>query len=341
MAVRDDGAEMVTGGADAALCVWRDATVEQRRAEQDKDEFILLQQQKLDNLVRGGKHTQALTLAIAMDQPHRALVVLFALLSSSGDAAGDDPKNPHHHHLLLLHNNHHSNVLCELMRGLSREELLTLMSWIKDWNTNAKFASVTQPLLTALFSVFSASSLAKLPQMRGLLQALIPYSQRHEQRLKALRRNAYLLDYTLAEMQLPAAVEADDQPQQQQQQQSVIISSSSSRAPLRLPVPPVIGPSSVSADTHQRKQKRRTQEDDDDDDESGIDVSQFHEVKEKKVEMDNEEEDVDDDDDLNDLGLNAGDTTARESKKASRKNKKRRTRSDTNSSAVTTGYSLR
>ena len=53
-------------------------------------------------------------------------------------------------------------------------------------------------LIHAVLKTTPASRLSSLPQVKGLLEALIPYSERHFERLDRLAQGAHFVGYTLA-----------------------------------------------------------------------------------------------------------------------------------------------
>jgi hypothetical protein len=64
-------------------------------------------------------------------------------------------------------------------------------------------------MLSAIFTAFPPSVLKKLDGFKELLEALLPYSDRHLQRTSTLLRGSYFVDYVINSM---ALMEAEAEP---------------------------------------------------------------------------------------------------------------------------------
>jgi U3 small nucleolar RNA-associated protein 13 len=152
-------------------------------------------------------YRRAIQLALSMEQPGR-LLSLFGDVQSkhsedsvSGQASVD-----------------------EVLRTLSSSDLAKLLRFVRDWNSNAKTSMVAQGIFYAIIKLRPASDLmqafsqeaaeatgnvfgdttkAKLAGGTGLrevIDALIPYTERHLSRMEKLVQESYMVDYILAEM---------------------------------------------------------------------------------------------------------------------------------------------
>lgn len=113
----------------------------------------------------------------------------------------------------------------EVIRTLGGTDLAKLLRFVRDWNTNARSSAVAQGVLLAVVKLrpaqditdaFAAeigeadladSGVAKgkknvtvTASMKEIIEALIPYTERHRARIDALVQQSYIVDYILAEM---------------------------------------------------------------------------------------------------------------------------------------------
>lgn len=113
----------------------------------------------------------------------------------------------------------------EVIRSLGGSDLVKLLCYVRDWNTNAKTSRVAQGVLYAVVKQKSADQVIKAfrdgseevtfanddtferkaPRLsnmtlKDLLDALIPYTERHLSRMDKLIQDSYMVDYILGEM---------------------------------------------------------------------------------------------------------------------------------------------
>jgi len=160
------------------------------------------------NYVALHDYRRAIELALSMSQPGR-LFSLFKDVASENDSTSFTGSGP----------------VDEVIRTLAGSDLLKLVTYVRDWNTNAKTSSVAQRVLFAIFKLRTADDVMQAfvdeavgyeltngkPKADGdkqgnrealkeLLEALIPYSERHLSRMSKLLQESYVLDYILGEM---------------------------------------------------------------------------------------------------------------------------------------------
>lgn len=166
-------------------------------------------------------YKRAIQLALAMSQPGR-LLSLFKEVSSSAEE-DEEPSLTG------------SAAVDEVIRTLAGAELAKLLRFVRDWNTNAKTAAVAQQVLFAVMKLRSAEDFIKAfgeenaerlfadgeveadvdgeevaavgsapatgrTALKELVDALIPYSERHLARMERLVQESYVVDYILGEM---------------------------------------------------------------------------------------------------------------------------------------------
>ena len=158
-------------------------------------------------------YKKAIQLALSMSQPGR-LLSLFKDVISSPSKDDDQPSiigNP---------------SVDEVIRTLGGSDLAKLLRFVRDWNTNAKTSSVAQKVLLTIVKLRSADEIiqafsdetdekvfvegdegsSQQPPTTGrtalkeLVDALIPYSERHLSRMEKLVQDSYVVDYILGEM---------------------------------------------------------------------------------------------------------------------------------------------
>ncbi|EPQ60264.1 WD40 repeat-like protein [Gloeophyllum trabeum ATCC 11539] len=201
LAVSKDARTIVSGAADSLLTFWEDCTEEIEAEKESKRAEMVLKEQDFLNYLSLHDYEHAVALALAMEQPGRLLSLFRDLLSS----AVDEPSSP---------------VLPKLLRQLTPPDLVKLLKYVRDWNTNAKNASVAQGVLGVIVRVWDAERLMKafsagelgVPgpdelvtgdganSLHELLDALIPYTERHLARMDRLVKESYVVDYVLGEM---------------------------------------------------------------------------------------------------------------------------------------------
>eukprot|EP00656_Telonema_subtile_P006540 TRINITY_DN13025_c0_g1_i3.p1 TRINITY_DN13025_c0_g1~~TRINITY_DN13025_c0_g1_i3.p1 ORF type:complete len:840 (-),score=297.96 TRINITY_DN13025_c0_g1_i3:186-2705(-) len=178
MAVHPDQKTLVTGGSDSTINVWADVTSQVDEEAVAADEAKELQRQELSNAARSKDYKRAVQLALQLEHPHQMYKLLEEMLGAGGAV---------------------QTVLLEL----PDEQLLQLLHYVRGWNAKAKQSEVAQAVLGAVLGAPGATE--RLMGMEGLkpvLEGLIPYSDRHLQRVNKLLRGSYFLDYVVQGMAL-------------------------------------------------------------------------------------------------------------------------------------------
>jgi U3 small nucleolar RNA-associated protein 13 len=160
------------------------------------------------NYVALHDYRRAIELALSMSQPGR-LFSLFKDIGSENQPASFTG----------------NGSVDEVIRTLAGRDLVRLLAYIRDWNANAKTSFVAQRVLFAIFKLRAVDDVMQAfvdepvgyeltsgkPTVGGdkqgsrealkeLLDALIPYSERHLLRMTKLHQESYVLDYILGEM---------------------------------------------------------------------------------------------------------------------------------------------
>jgi len=164
--------------------------------------------QDFGNYLSIRNYRKAIELALAMGQPGR-LFKLFKDIRSNAEPSsitGD-------------------TAVDEVLRTLSGPDLARILRYARDWNASAKTSEVAQGVLYAIFrlqkvedvigafavesaspananenGVQSGSGDNGSTPLRDIVDALIPYTERHLARMERLVQDSYVVDYVLGEM---------------------------------------------------------------------------------------------------------------------------------------------
>lgn len=148
----------------------------------------------------------ALVLALSLNQPGR-LLSLFKqiILSSQDDLEGQEVSK---------------SAMDAVLKKLSPQDLIKLLKHVRDWNTSAKTSGVSQTILYSLLKLRPVDEIAEAFNstikfngmieppvskdaaltLSELVQAMLPYTERHLARLDRLIQDSYIIDYVLKEM---------------------------------------------------------------------------------------------------------------------------------------------
>uniref|UniRef100_A0A9L0R2U5 Transducin beta like 3 n=1 Tax=Equus caballus TaxID=9796 RepID=A0A9L0R2U5_HORSE len=171
----------LTGASDSCVILWKDVTEVEQAEEQAKREEQVVKQQELDNLLQEKRYLRALGLAISLDRPHTVLTVIQAIRR--------DPE------------------ACEKLEAtvfqLRRDQKEALLRFCVTWNTNSRHCHEAQAVLGVLLRHEAPEELLAYEGVRASLEALLPYTERHFQRLSRTLQAATFLDFLWHNMKLP------------------------------------------------------------------------------------------------------------------------------------------
>ncbi|KAM4025964.1 transducin beta-like protein 3 [Anomaloglossus baeobatrachus] len=171
---------VVTGSADSSIVLWKDVTEEELAEEEAKQETEILQQQELSNLLHEKRFLKALGLAISLDQPHTVLRVIKAILL---EPQGKDDLE--------------KNIL-----RLRQDQKESILRYCSVWNTNSRNCHEAQCVLNILLLHETPEDLLQYGGIRGSVEALIPYTERHMQRMGRLLQASMFVDFMWQHMKL-------------------------------------------------------------------------------------------------------------------------------------------
>uniref|UniRef100_A0A8D0CJK8 Transducin beta like 3 n=1 Tax=Scleropages formosus TaxID=113540 RepID=A0A8D0CJK8_SCLFO len=169
---------VVTGSVDSSIILWEDVTEKELLEEQVKREDQILKLQELSNLLLEGRYLKALGLAISLDQPHTVLRVI------KGIRQGESG---------------HRKVE-ETITRLRQDQKESVLRYCAVWNTNARSCLDAQVVIQVLLQHESPELLLQYQGVRGILEGLLPYTERHMQRIGRLMQASMFLDYLWQKM---------------------------------------------------------------------------------------------------------------------------------------------
>ena len=179
-----NGKSLVSGGADSQLIVWQDTSKEVEAAKQAEEEEAILLDQKLANHLRHKEYGKALDISLARDKPHQTLKVLTSVIE-------DD----------LQKGKSGLESLKKYVRSWSVDPIIVrVLKYCREWNTRARNSPVALLTIKAIVSSFPADLLASTDEIPEILAGIVPYAERHFDRIDRLCANSYLLDYLLYSM---------------------------------------------------------------------------------------------------------------------------------------------
>ncbi|XP_074106164.1 transducin beta-like protein 3 [Cotesia typhae] len=173
LAVSHDENQIVSGGSDSQIVVWRDVTEENREKANAEKEQLILEEQKLANLLKADKLVAALKLSLKLEKPLQALRIIEGIMKNNGSERLED-------------------AISEL-KPHYKESLLKCASI---WNTNGRNAQAAQVVINILMNDIGSGAI-ELSSLSSSLEALIPYTDRHFKRLTRLFQDLHLLNYTV------------------------------------------------------------------------------------------------------------------------------------------------
>ncbi|DAA75268.1 TPA_exp: Uncharacterized protein A8136_2019 [Trichophyton benhamiae CBS 112371] len=173
---------LISGAADSVVTFWKDTTSSTLSAAVTASSERIEQDQQLQNYIHAGAYP----------------------IDATEDTAERDPDN-------LTGNADIDAVL----KTLDDELLYILLIRLRDWNTNARTARVSQRILYALFRSYPSSTFIELADrkyvlpndgksgksaaMKDILEALAAYTERHYRRIEELVDESYLVEWVLDE----------------------------------------------------------------------------------------------------------------------------------------------
>ena len=175
-----DGGKLVSGGADSQIVVWEDTTQQEEDEKRASEEKSIVLEQRLANHLRYREYDKALELALELNKPRQVLKVLTSIIEQ------DVTKG-------LTNLQGH-------VRGWDMERTHQVLQFCRDWNTRARNSNLAMLVVQAIVTTVPAADLASADGIPEILAGIVPYAERHFDRLDKLYGSTYLLDFTLSNM---------------------------------------------------------------------------------------------------------------------------------------------
>ncbi|XP_016094025.1 transducin beta-like protein 3 isoform X2 [Sinocyclocheilus grahami] len=203
---------LATASADGSIKIWsiqefsclRDVSEVELAEEQAKQEDQVLKQQELSNLLHEKKYLKALGIAISLDQPHTALRVIREIRQQEDGV----------------------QELEKTLLKLRQDQKESVLRFSVVWNTNSRSCLDAQAVLQVLLTHLSPEEILQYQGTRTHLEGLIPYTERHMQRIGRLLQASMFLDYMWQKMRITGgkdSVNLDDDEGMDTSPQSIFI----------------------------------------------------------------------------------------------------------------------
>ncbi|KAF7237458.1 Transducin beta-like protein 3, partial [Varanus komodoensis] len=172
---------LVTGASDSRVMLWKDVTRTELEEQQAKQEEQLLREQELSNLLHEKRYLEALASAISLDRPHTVLTVVKGILKETGG----------------------KEDLEKSIKKLRKDQKEALLRFSVTWNTNSRNCHEAQAVIGTLLRHETPESLLEYEGIKAAVESLLPYTERHFQRLGRLLQASMFLDFMWQSMRLP------------------------------------------------------------------------------------------------------------------------------------------
>ncbi|KAF5323398.1 hypothetical protein D9611_005622 [Ephemerocybe angulata] len=216
LAVSSDDRTIVSGGADSMVTFWEDCTQKTEVEKESQRAALVLKDQEFQNYVSLGDYKRAILLALSLRQPGRLLSLFRTVVSTRSESDSNESESG-------------VKLLDQIIKSLDGTDVVKLLTYVRDWNTQAKTSAIAQTILYAIVKLRSAESVVQSfkdsnvekrieaadpdedPEsskpvtngetaLKEMVEALIPYSERHMSRMDRLLQESYVVDYILGEM---------------------------------------------------------------------------------------------------------------------------------------------
>jgi len=206
LAVSNNEKTIVSGAADSVITFWEDYTEKKEEEKERRRVELVSKEQDLLNYVSLRDYRNAVSLALAMQQPGR-LLALFKSVRDGSEAGGPNQ----------LKSFTGSPAVDEVIRTIPAEDLIALIKFVRDWNSNAKTSEIAQEILHAIVKLRSTEDIMDAFRsqtaltgeertsdggggLKEMVDGLIPYTERHLARMERLIQESYVVDFLLEEM---------------------------------------------------------------------------------------------------------------------------------------------
>ncbi|KAF4792020.1 Transducin beta-like protein 3 [Turdus rufiventris] len=178
---------VVTASSDSCITLWQDVTEIEEKEAQAKQEEQIMKEQELSNLLHEKRYLKALGLAISLDRPHTVLTVVKAILK--------EPEGRRH--------------LQENIVRLRKDQKEAVLGFLVTWNTNSRNCHEAQAVLETLLKHEAPDNLLQFSGVKSAVESLLPYTERHFQRLSRLLQASTFIEFMWQNMRLADVAQQD------------------------------------------------------------------------------------------------------------------------------------
>ncbi|XP_061329291.1 transducin beta-like protein 3 [Pezoporus flaviventris] len=179
---------VVTGSTDSCITLWKDVTEIEEKEAQAKEEEQIIKEQELSNLLHEKRYLKALGLAISLDRPHTVLMVIKDILKET-----DGRKK-----------------LEENIVRLRKDQKEAVLAFLVTWNTNSRNCHEAQAVVETLLKHEAPETLLQYSGIKPAVESLLPYTERHFQRLSRLLQATMFIDFMWQNMRLGDTARQED-----------------------------------------------------------------------------------------------------------------------------------
>ncbi|KEG07458.1 putative WD40 repeat protein [Trypanosoma grayi] len=172
----NEAVHFLSGSADGVLVATEDYTAAEADRVRSERHDMILKEQDLANALRKGQYTEAFMLALKLNHPRNLRQVIVKWSVKAPQECEESLRRT-------------------ILPALDEEQLVRLLQFTREWVTNARHSGVASLVMHSVLAAHHFTSLASMPAIRTILEALLAYMQRHSQRLHEMLRRTYYIDY--------------------------------------------------------------------------------------------------------------------------------------------------
>lgn len=194
LSMSEDDKTLMSGGGDGVITFWKDVTEDRLEEEREEENQLIEQQQQLENYVNQKDWKNAIILALSLNHPYQLLKLFSTVMEKNADPESITGLFAVDQAIAELGNTSNKD-------GEDNYLLNKLLTRVRDWNTNARTATVAQTVLHAIICHYNTEELCNLKELSSCVDGLLPYTERHIDRVEGLIEQSFMLDYVLQSME--------------------------------------------------------------------------------------------------------------------------------------------
>lgn len=176
--VVNDGLSFVSCDANGQISLWTDNSEEMNKLKELENIKRVEQDQQLKNLVNKKDFKNAILIALELNYSMK----LFEILKE------------------IFQNNFESELV-EILKTLNKQQFFKIFDKVRVWNINFRNFEVSQNLIYLVLNNLDISKFED-PKLIQIIENLIPYNERHLNRVDRLIEESFILDYSVEQMDI-------------------------------------------------------------------------------------------------------------------------------------------